>query len=104
MNGRGYCMRKLFLLAMLSLSVFTVQPAMAQTANAKPDAKQVPAEQMDRDGKRIVGYALMTDSERNGYRAQMYFMKDIADRDAFRAEHRRSMEKRAAEKGVELDE
>jgi len=58
----------------------------------------------DRDGKRIPGYELMTETEINGYRALMFSIKDPAAREEARQEHRKAMEKRAAERGVKLQE
>jgi hypothetical protein len=63
-----------------------------------------PAPQVDRDGKVIYGYALMNTTELGGYRSQLHFMKTIEERDAARAEHRKLMDKRAAERGVKIDE
>lgn len=60
--------------------------------------------EVDRDGKVIYGYKLMTDTELGGYRSQLFFIKSLEDRDAVRAEHRKAMDKRAAERGVKIDE
>jgi hypothetical protein len=76
----------------------------AEAADAPAATGQVPPEQLDRDGKRIVGYELMTDSERAGYRSTLFFMKTLPERDAFRAEHLESMKKRAKERGVTLQQ
>lgn len=58
----------------------------------------------DRDGKRIVGFELMSETEIAGYRSLLFSIRDSAARDQARAEHRKSMEKRAAERGVKLQE
>jgi hypothetical protein len=76
----------------------------AFAADAPPATAQIPPEQLDRDGKRIVGYELMTESERAGYRSTLFFMKTLPERDAFRAQHLESMKKRAKEKGVTLQQ
>ena len=55
---------------------------------------------LDRDGKRIVGFELMSETERSGYRALLFSIKDPVARDEARAAHRKAMEKRAAERGV----
>jgi hypothetical protein len=69
---------------------------------AHTDSK--PAPQIDRDGKVIYGYQLMNATELGGYRSQLHFMKTIEERDAARAEHRKLMDKRAAERGVKIEE
>lgn len=58
----------------------------------------------DRDGQRIVGFELMSDTEVSGYRALLFSIKDPAVREQARAEHRKAMEKRATERGVKLQE
>jgi hypothetical protein len=60
--------------------------------------------EVDRDGKVIYGYKLMTDTELGGYRSQLFFIKSLEDRDAVRAEHRKAMDKRAAERGMKIEE
>jgi len=80
-------------------------PANHASAADEPPAKEaIPPEQIDRDGKRIVGYDLMTDSERAGYRSTLFFMKTLPERDAFRAQHLEAMKKRAKERGVTLQQ
>ena len=71
---------------------------------ASPAAATQPARPLDRDGKPIYGAEIMTEQELGGYRSLMHFTKTLAERDALRAEHRKSMEKRAAERGVKLAE
>ncbi|MDP9130477.1 MAG: hypothetical protein M3N35_08835 [Candidatus Binatota bacterium] len=82
-----------------------LSPAWAE--EDKPVTAQVeskPTPQIDRDGKVIYGYQLMNATELGGYRSQLHFMKTLEERDAARAEHRKLMDKRAAERGVKLDE
>ena len=67
-------------------------------------ATKPPPEEIDRDGKHIVGYDLMTESERAGYRSTLFFMKTLPERDAFRAQHLDAMKKRAKERGVTVKE
>ncbi len=74
--------------------------AVATTSTAtQPDPAQV-----DRDGKRICGYELMSESERGGHRAMLHMAKAMEDRDAIRTEQCKVMHKRAQERGVELKE
>jgi hypothetical protein len=94
----------LLLASMLLMTIFAASAPAAEPAAAAPAASAIPPEEIDRDGKRIAGYALMTDSERGGYRSQLFFMKTMAERDAFRAEHRKAMQQRAKERGVTLQE
>ena len=68
---------------------------------ATPTATQA-ARLIDRDGKPIYGAELMTEQELGGYRLLMHFTKTLEERDALRAEHRKSMERRARERGVTL--
>jgi hypothetical protein len=84
-------------------------PAGAEEPSAPPAASAAPTpaenpQMFDRDGKRIVGFELMSESERAGYRSMMFSIKDPAARDQARAEHRKAMLKRAAERGVKLQE
>jgi len=73
----------------------------------KSESTSAPAQDprmFDRDGKRIVGFELMSDTEIAGYRALLFSIKDPVARDQARAEHKKAMEKRAAERGVKLQE
>jgi hypothetical protein len=58
----------------------------------------------DRDGKRICGYELMTDSERAGHRSMLHATKSLADRDEIRADLCKRMQQRADERGVKLQQ
>jgi hypothetical protein len=89
--------------ALAASAALTMGVAVAEETAAAA-AKQYPPEEVDRDGKHIVGYSLMTESERAGYKSTLHFMKALADRDDFRKTHRASMAKRAKEKGVPLEE
>ena len=60
--------------------------------------------QIDRDGKHICGYELMSDSERAGHRSMLHATKALEDRDVIRADLCARMKKRAAEKGVPFKE
>jgi hypothetical protein len=93
------------LMAMVMVAPGVTALAADQTAApAAAAATKPPPEEMDRDGKHIVGYDLMTESERAGYRSTLFFMKTLPERDAFRAQHLDSMKKRAKERGVTLKE
>ena len=75
-------------------------PTVAPTVTSPAENPQM----FDREGKRIVGFELMTETEVSGYRALLFSIKDPAMREQARAEHRKAMEKRAAERGVKLKE
>jgi hypothetical protein len=85
--------------AIASVAVQAEEPTPAAATSAQNDPARI-----DRDGKRICGFDLMTDSERAGHKSQMYFTKDIKDRDAIRADHCARMRKRAEERGVKFEE
>jgi hypothetical protein len=76
----------------------------ADTPTATTNATQSNPAMFDRDGKRICGFELMTESELAGHRSQLHMTKTIEDRDAIRVEQCKAMRKRAQERGVELKE
>ena len=90
-------------LASLGLGIAFAETPPATQATAQADAQAHP-ELYDRDGKRICGYELMSDSERAGHKSQLHATKAVEDRDAIRVELCKSMKKRAQERGVKLQE
>jgi hypothetical protein len=87
------------------LSGLVALPCYAEEPVPTPNAStQANAAQLDRDGKRICGYDLMTDSERAGHRSMLHATKSLEDRDAIRADQCKRMQQRAAEKGIKLQE
>ncbi|MFA5371013.1 MAG: hypothetical protein WC053_01150 [Sideroxydans sp.] len=54
------------------------------------------------DQERIYGSQLMTQEERNAYRAKMQAAKTVEERERIRNEHHELMKKRAKERGVTL--
>jgi hypothetical protein len=92
------------LVALTMLGAMTSFAALAEEPSDTAKSVQSDPARLDRDGKRVCGFELMTDSERGGYKSQMYFTKDIKDRDAIRADHCARMRKRAEERGVKLEE
>lgn len=90
------------------LLLFALAPVGAEEPESDTsDSRSAPAQDQrmfDRDGKRIVGFELMSDTEIAGYRALLFSIKDPVARDQARAEHKKAMEKRAAERGVKLQE
>jgi len=56
----------------------------------------------DRVQDQIYGSQLMTVRERNEYQVKMRSMKTEAEREAYRLEHHKQMQKRAREKGITL--
>jgi len=99
---------RLAITATAILAVMSTGVAWAEEDNvavAKATAsKSVDPATIDRDGKRICGYELMTDSERGGHRSMLHSTKSIADRDAIRDDLCTRMQKRAQEKGVKLEQ
>jgi hypothetical protein len=96
-------MLRILVAAMFAGGLLSV-PAFAEEDLTPKKSVEVDPNSIDRDGKRICGFELMTDSEKGGYRAMMHANKALADRDAIRVEHCNVMKKRAAERGVELKE
>ena len=98
MNKFGNSKIAVFSAALLmSLSVPAEDPTPAAGTPASDAAR------IDRDGKRICGFTLMSDTERGGYRNMMHQTKALEDRDAIRADHCARMRARAKERGVEAD-
>ncbi|MBA3024560.1 MAG: hypothetical protein KKG03_02185 [Gammaproteobacteria bacterium] len=56
----------------------------------------------DQDQERIYGSQLMTQKERNAYRAKMRAAKTVKEREQIRNEHHKLMQLRAQERGVTL--
>jgi len=69
-------------------------PVMVSVANAA-DKDQI-------QDRQIYGSQLMTQQERNEYRAQMHNAKTAQEREQIRKEHHERMKVRAKEKGVTL--
>ena len=59
---------------------------------------------LDREGKPIYGFELMSETEVGGFRALLFSIKDPVAREEARAAHRKAMDKRAAERGVTIKE
>ena len=74
--------------------VAALLPAMVSVANAA-DKDQI-------QDRQIYGSQLMTQQERNEYRAQMHNAKTAQEREQIRKEHHERMKVRAKEKGVTL--
>lgn len=88
------------LLTLATASVRAEEPAKSPTATTPAANPQM----LDREGKRIIGFELMSETEIAGYRSLLFSIRDPAAREQARAEHRKAMEKRAAERGVKLQE
>jgi hypothetical protein len=69
-----------------------------------PKSETVNPEQIDRDGKKICGWNLMSETERGGYRNMMHWTKSLDDRNSIRADHCARMQQRAKERGVKYEE
>ena len=71
-------------------------------ALAAAGASYTPAQpQAAQTGERIYGYTMMTDQERNEYREKMRNAKSTQERQALRDEHRKTMEARMRERGLD---
>jgi hypothetical protein len=85
----------------MSTSVFAETPSATTPAATTPTAH---VHALDRDGKPIYGCELMSETEISGLRSLLFSIKDPAVRDEARAAHRKAMDKRAAERGVKIEE
>lgn len=89
-----------FSLCLLPLLGMAEEP----NVNSAAATAQTDPQLIDRDGKRICGYELMSDSERGGYKNIMHQTKVLEDRDAIRVDHCARMKARAKERGVATEE
>ncbi len=92
MNTPKHTLLIAIMAAALTVGAAAVSQAAEQQA-AKPAAKKAPP---------IYGSQMMTQQERNEYRARMRAAKTREERDAARAEHHKAMQERAKERGVTL--
>src|SRR5687767_3606794 len=88
------CAGALLLALATTLPAHAEEPARSPTATTTPTPAENP-QMFDREGKRIIGFELMSESEVSGYRSLLFSIKDPAAREQARAEHRKAMEKRA---------
>jgi len=79
------------LAAAFTLALAYQAPAYAQAASGKTTPQR----------ERIYGYTMMSDAERNEYREKMRSARTTQERQALRDEHRKTMEARMKERGVE---
>lgn len=89
-----------------SISVSVLAGALAVWAVPLFAADQVREQKQDQtqaqDQERIYGSQMMTQNERNAYRAKMQAAKTVEEREQIRNEHHEFMKKRAQERGVTL--
>jgi hypothetical protein len=78
--------------------LFSTQPLVA----AEQDRVQEKAQAQTKDQERIYGSQLMTEQERNEYRARMRSAKTDQEREKIRKEHHDRMVARAKERGVRI--
>jgi hypothetical protein len=102
MHSRFSFIRILTIVSLCSLSLLA--SAEEPNANSAAPTRQVDPAQIDRDGKRICGFSLMSDSERGGYKNIMHKTKELADRDEIRVDHCSRMRARAKDRGVPVEE
>jgi hypothetical protein len=88
------------------ISVSVLAAALAVSAGPLFAADQVRDRTQDQtqaqDQERIYGSQLMTQKERNAYRARMRAAKTVEEREKIRNEHHALMQQRAKERGVTL--
>lgn len=86
-----------------TLLIAIMASAMAMTAaGVSQSAEQQPAKPAAKKAQPIYGSQLMTQQERDAYRARMRAARTPEAREALRAEHHRAMQARAKERGVTL--
>lgn len=93
----------MFKQASLLIALASFFATTAQHVQAADDAKQATQVQQKQQVREpIYGYRMMTDQERDDYRARMRNAKSAQERDQIRAEHHEQMQQRAKEKGITL--
>lgn len=109
MKTRETGLMGLALAAAISLSAAMVPTGAMAQDKIKDQTKDQTKDQdklqtQDRTQDMIYGSQLMTQTERNQYRAQMRNLKTAQEREAFRLQHHEQMKVRAREKGLILPE
>ena len=74
--------------------------ALAFIQSAPADAQGGP-QQKSQQREKIYGYGMMNDAERNEYREKMHGAQNSKERQALRDDHRKLMDERMKERGVE---
>jgi len=92
MNSRFPLRRALFVLALGAFSTGAMAEEPTTSASSSKPTNEL---QIDRDGKQVCGWNLMSESERGGYKNIMHQTKELADRDAIRTDHCARMQARA---------
>jgi hypothetical protein len=100
----GLLSKGLLTTGLLTIGAASAAFAEEPNANMSTTKQAADAEQIDRDGKRVCGWNIMTDSERGGYKNIMHQTKILADRDEIRVDHCARMRVRAKERGVSIEE
>ena len=86
-------------LGTLSLAAMAEEPSTISSSTKPTDEVQI-----DRDGKQVCGWNLMSESERGGYKNIMHQTKDLADRDVIRVDHCARMQARAVARSAPTEE
>ena len=86
--------RQTMMAAAIAAAMMTMTVSLFAAEQTAPARKSEP----------IYGYRMMTDQERNDFRERMRNAPSAEERQKVRDEHRKLMEKRAAERGVTLPE
>jgi hypothetical protein len=96
--------RKLLLTALTGVLSCGIVPAWAedQDRTQDRDAMENRDRAMDQESERIYGSQMMTQEERNAYRARLQAAKTEEERERIRKEHHQLMQQRAKERGLTL--
>ena len=86
----------------ISISLLAGALAVAAWPVSAADQARDRAQKQTEDQERIYGSQLMTEEERNEYRAMMRAAKTAEEREKIRAEHHERMKVRAKERGMTL--
>jgi len=81
--------------------------ALADDQEQTQDQDQLQTRDKDQDrlrDQKVYGWQLMTQEERAEHRAMMRSLKTREEREAYRVEHHKRMQKRAMERGVNLQD
>lgn len=95
-------MREAGWIRIVSLGVLLAVSAVQAEEPTNVATQTAAAAPLDREGKPIYGYELMTESEISGLTSLLFSIKDPAAREEARAAHHKAMDKRAAERGVKI--
>jgi hypothetical protein len=94
--------KSLIVSALAGIFAFSTGFALAADQDRDQTRDQIQDKTQDQTRDRIYGSQLMTQQERNEYRARMRSAQSLQEREQIRAEHHERMRVRAKERGVML--